>query len=64
MLFLVVYTYGLIVKIFNNPHQQVFELFSKMLAIFIPSAVWTFLFVLSAWVLREPINKRLIGLER
>lgn len=33
MLFLVVYTYGLIVKIFNNPHQQVFELFSKMLAI-------------------------------
>lgn len=45
MLFLVVYTYGLIVKIFNNPHQQVFELFSKMLAIFIPSAVWTFLFI-------------------
>lgn len=47
MIFVVAYTYGLIVKIFNNPHQQVFELFSKMLAIFIPSAVWTFLFVLS-----------------
>lgn len=36
MIFVVAYTYGLIVKIFNNPHQQVFELFSKMLAIFIP----------------------------
>lgn len=35
MIFVVAYTYGLIVKIFNNPHQQVFELFSKMLAIFI-----------------------------
>lgn len=33
MIFVVAYTYGLIVKIFNNPHQQVFELFSKMLAI-------------------------------
>lgn len=43
MIFVVAYTYGLIVKIFNNPHQQVFELFSKMLTIFIPSAVWTFL---------------------